>query len=228
MYKKPIVSVCGALACSSILYKKWSDFNSKPINALSNTAKTKYPTSAEYPELNFNRNIMSKTLTEFLYAKLRDKKTPNGFTLDDAIQTGVDNVGKFTTPGIVAGDEESYKVFADLFDKIIEEKHLGYKKGQEHKTNLNVNDLKIDEPFDSNYVLSCRIKTIRNIRGFCFPTFCSRGERRDIETLLVKILYDYTDNRPFKYKGTYFPMSLVNDQEEDNLKKVINSTISQF
>ncbi len=53
---------------------------------------------------------MARNLSLNLYARLRDLRTPNGFTLDDAIQTGVDNIGKFTYTGIVAGDEESYEV----------------------------------------------------------------------------------------------------------------------
>ena len=47
-----------------------------------------------------------------MYARLRDKKTPTGFTLDMVIQTGVDNPGHpfIQTVGCVAGDEESYEV----------------------------------------------------------------------------------------------------------------------
>lgn len=38
--------------------------------------------------------------------------TPNGYTLDQCIQTGVDNPGHpfIKTVGMVAGDEESYEV----------------------------------------------------------------------------------------------------------------------
>ena len=47
-----------------------------------------------------------------MYAKLRDRKTASGFTLDQAIQTGVDNPGHpfIKTVGMVAGDEETYEV----------------------------------------------------------------------------------------------------------------------
>ena len=81
-----------------------------------NYSRRYYPASSEYPELKRNRNIMARNLTPQLYAKLRDLRTPNGFTVDDAIQTGVDNIGKFSLTGIVAGDEESYQVrFVRLF-----------------------------------------------------------------------------------------------------------------
>ena len=47
-----------------------------------------------------------------MYSRLRDLKTPKGWTLDQCIQTGVDNPGHpfIKTVGMVAGDEESYEV----------------------------------------------------------------------------------------------------------------------
>lgn len=55
---------------------------------------------------------MAECLTPAIYARLRDKMTPNGYTLDQCIQTGVDNPGHpfIKTVGMVAGDEESYEV----------------------------------------------------------------------------------------------------------------------
>lgn len=55
---------------------------------------------------------MASALTPAIYAKLRDKLTPNNWTLDQCIQTGVDNPGHpfIKTVGCVAGDEESYEV----------------------------------------------------------------------------------------------------------------------
>ena len=45
---------------------------------------------------------------------------------------GVDNPGHpfIMTVGAVAGDEESYELFAPLFDKIISARHGGYGKWQ--------------------------------------------------------------------------------------------------
>ena len=68
--------------------------------------------SAEYPDLRKHNNCMASSLTPAIYAKLCDVATPNGYTLDQAIQTGVDNPGHpfIKTVGMVAGDEESYEV----------------------------------------------------------------------------------------------------------------------
>ena len=53
-----------------------------------------------------------------LYQQLKDKKTSLGVTLGHCIKTGIDNPGHphIKTVGMVAGDEESYELFAPLFD----------------------------------------------------------------------------------------------------------------
>ena len=101
-------------------------------------SSSKFPASADYPELSKHNNWMSKSLTPEVYEKLRDKITPNGFTLDQAIQTGVDNPGHpfIMTVGCVAGDEESYDTFAELFDPVIDGRHCGYPKVQNFLTAL--------------------------------------------------------------------------------------------
>ncbi len=83
-------------------------------------------------------NILDITTLQ-IYGKLRDRVTPNGCTLDQCIQTGVDNPGHpfITTVGAVAGDEESYEVFAELFDPIIDARHGGYPKDALHPTDLD-------------------------------------------------------------------------------------------
>jgi hypothetical protein len=47
------------------------------------------------------------------------------------------------TVGCVAGDEESYDVFADLLDPVIDGRHSGYGKDAKHKTDLNPDNLKV-------------------------------------------------------------------------------------
>ena len=42
----------------------------------------------------------------------------------------------------MAGDEDSYSVFADIFDPIIEERHNGYKKTDVHKTDLDASKIR--------------------------------------------------------------------------------------
>lgn len=115
------------------------------------------------------------------------------------------------TVGCVAGDEETYEVFKDLLDPVIEDRHGGYKPTDKHKTDLNSDNLQVSpnlmccdmgpsvlllftlsfgfqggDDLDPNYVLSSRVRTGRSIRGFCLPPHCSRGERRAIENLSIE------------------------------------------
>lgn len=59
-----------------------------------NDHKMKFALEEEFPDLSQHNNHMAKVLTKDIYNKLRGKSTPSGFTLDDCIQTGVDNPGK--------------------------------------------------------------------------------------------------------------------------------------
>ncbi|KAG9341312.1 hypothetical protein JZ751_019416 [Albula glossodonta] len=133
--------------------------------------KRVYPPSAEYPDLRKHNNCMASQLTPAIYAKLCCKTTPNGFSLDEAIQTGVDNPGHpfIKTVGMVAGDEESYEIRA----------------GQ----------------FDDRYVLSSRVRTGRSIRGLSLPPACTRAERREVERVVVDALAGLKGELEGRYYG---------------------------
>jgi len=168
----------------------------------------------DFPDLSKHKNWMAHSLTEEMYNKLKDKVTPNGVTLDKIIQTGVDNPShpSIFTVGCVAGDEESYEVFAELLDPVIENRHGGYTKDKKHVTNLNPDDLKGGK-LDPKYVLSSRVRTGRSIRGFCLPPSCSRGERRAVEEIAKKSLAKLTGD----FKGNYYPLSTMSEKDQDQL-----------
>ena len=60
-----------------------------------NLNQQKYPAEEDMPDLSKHNNWMANVLTPEIYAKYRDVVTPNGYTLDQAIQTGVDNPGTY-------------------------------------------------------------------------------------------------------------------------------------
>ncbi|XP_040598353.1 creatine kinase B-type isoform X1 [Mesocricetus auratus] len=213
-----------------------------PFSNSHNTQKLRFPAEDEFPDLSSHNNHMAKVLTPELYAELRAKCTPSGFTLDDAIQTGVDNPGHpyIMTVGAVAGDEETYDVFKDLFDPIIEDRHGGYQPSDEHKTDLNPDNLQVrggrvrarwgrgvsaaltpaltlrpqgGDDLDPNYVLSSRVRTGRSIRGFCLPPHCSRGERRAIEKLAVEALSSLDGD----LSGRYYALKSMTEAEQQQL-----------
>ena len=50
------------------------------------------------------------------------------------------------TVGCVAGDEETYEVFKELLDPVIQDRHGGYKPTDKHKTDLDPAHLKVAPP----------------------------------------------------------------------------------
>ncbi|XP_069758585.1 creatine kinase U-type, mitochondrial isoform X2 [Narcine bancroftii] len=174
-----------------------------------------YPASADYPDLRKHNNCMSSSLTPGIYARLRDKTTPNGWTLDQSIQTGVDNPGHpfIKTVGMVAGDEESYEVFADIFDPVIVERHNGYDpRTMKHPTDLDASKIKSGQ-FDENYVLSSRVRTGRSIRGLSMPPACTRAERRQVEQVTVEALSGLKGD----LAGRYYSLNNMTEKEQQQL-----------
>lgn len=177
-----------------------------------NTAK--YTGDEEMPDLSKHNNWMSKVMTPELYKRMRARQTKSGFTIDDVIQTGIDNPGHpfIMTVGCVAGDEDSYEAFAEFFDQIIEARHGGYKSTDVHKTDLS-DGLVMDEPFDPDYVFSVRVRTGRSIRGYALPPWCSRAERRKVESISLGAL----DRFDGDLKGKYFPLYEMTDAAQEQL-----------
>lgn len=168
-----------------------------------------------YPDFSKHNNWMAKCLTKEIYDELKDKKTPSGYTLDLCIQTGVDNPGHpfIYTVGCVAGDEESYDVFAKLFDPIIEGRHNGYTKDRKHPTDLDSNKLTGAEALDADLVLSSRVRTGRSIRPIPLPPHCTREQRREVEKTLVTALASLKG----PLKGKYYPLNGMTDEQQEKL-----------
>ena len=159
------------------------------------------------PDIKSHNNCM----TDFfkanpgVYDELKDKVTSSGVNLAMCIKTGIDNPGHpmIKTVGLTAGDEESYSVFAKLFDPVISDRHNGYGVDGKQPTDMDISkisDIDID-PFNK-YVLTTRVRTGRSVRGFKLPPVISFEERRKLEAVCVKALLNMKDD----LKGDYFPL----------------------
>merc|ERR1712168_25 len=188
-----------------------------PSSKMPNECMKNYDPSEDFPDLSKHNNWMAKILTPEMYAKYRDVRTPNGFTFDNAIQTGVDNPGHpfIMTVGCVAGDEETYEVFKDFMDPVIDQRHGGYAADAKHKTDLNWENLKGGDAndIDGNYVLSARVRTGRSIKNICLPPFCTRAERRKVESISTTVL----NGLDGEFKGKYYPLNNMTEAEQDQL-----------
>merc|ERR1719201_521803 len=97
-----------------------------------------------------------------IYDRLKGKVTEKGVSLAKCIKTGMDNKGHpmIKTVGMVAGDEESYFMFKDLFDPVIDIRHGGYAPNAKHPTDLDISKLsKTSIDPTGKYVISTRVRT---------------------------------------------------------------------
>ncbi|CAK8690535.1 unnamed protein product [Clavelina lepadiformis] len=212
--KKTAIYAFGATALGLGAAAIWNT-KQKAHARLPPTRLLKYPASADYPDLSKHNNIMKDNLTPGIYSKYRDVLTPNGFTLDQCIQTGVDNPGHpfIKIVGLVACDEESYETYKDLFYPVIKDRHNGYDPTkQTHPIDLNADNIRGGK-LDEKYVLSSRVRTGRAIRGLPHPPVCSRAERRQVE----KIAIDSFKELSPRLSGKYYSLVTMSEKDQDQL-----------
>lgn len=183
---------------------------------MSNLNKSKYTAEDEYPDLENHKNHMAHVLTLEMYKHLRAKQTPTGFTIDHIIQGGVDCAGDDSpvSMGCVAGDEESYEVFAEFFDPVIEARHQGFKPTDKNRHDMASNKVR-GGVFDEKFVISSRIRTSRSVRGFALPSWNSRAERRSLNKIMCSALDGMSNN----FAGKYYGISSISEAEQANLRK---------
>merc|ERR1719443_1521795 len=132
------------------------------------------------PDLSKHSSFMAEELVKNpgVYDRLKTKKTTMGVTLAKGMKTGVDNPGHVAikSVGLVAGDEESYETFKELFDPVIDKAHHGFPAHARHRTDLNHQKLsttRIDPTCNSDgqckYVMTSRVLTGRSVRGMRLP-----------------------------------------------------------
>jgi len=164
-------------------------------------------TPIKMPNLAKHNSIMADVLNSntSLWDLLRNKTTNTGVSLSDCIKTGVDNSDwqNEKIVGIVAGDEDSYEAFKELFDPIINLEHQGWSAEAVHLSNMDCDKLSNrDVDAATKYILTNRMSTGRSIRGFQLPPVIAFDDRRKLEKLLVKALLQMEGD----LAGEYFPL----------------------
>jgi len=159
------------------------------------------------------RSLLCKYLTPQVFEALKDKKTSYGYTLEQAINSGVQNID--SSIGVYAGDKESYTLFAPLFDPIIEEYH-GFGKNEKHRSNLNPDDLKAPNPDpEGKYILSTRIRVGRNMDAMPLGPAISREQRNQVEKRVAEALSGLKG----ELEGAYYPLQGMSREVQTALIK---------
>ena len=112
-------------------------------------------------------SLLKKYLTRQTLDKLKTLKTAMGATLLDVCQSGFENLDSGV--GIYAPDAESYTLFADLFNPIIDDYHGGFKAADKHPAS-DFGDLESLVNVDPNneFVISTRVRCGRSLKGYPF------------------------------------------------------------
>ena len=159
------------------------------------------------------KSLLSKHLSPEVFEALKDKETSNGFTLEQAINSGVLNLDSGI--GVYAGDTESYTVFGALFDPIIEEYH-GFGKEDSHQSNLNPSDLNAPNPDpEGKYIVSTRIRVGRNVGNMPLGPAISKEQRDQVESSVVEGL----NTLEGELAGNYHPLLGMSKEVQENLIK---------
>ncbi|MCF8045555.1 MAG: hypothetical protein K9J83_06820 [Desulfarculaceae bacterium] len=139
------------------------------------------------PEIAHTQSLLDKHLPPDIFEKLKDLQTGSGFTLHDAVRSGRENPD--SSVGIYAGDAETYRVFSEILDPMINEYHR-FSNDRRHMSDLSPTPLEDPDP-EHLYIVSTRIRAARNLDGFAFTPFISLTARRKVEQLFLKAVSDY-------------------------------------
>ncbi|XP_035760109.1 creatine kinase M-type-like, partial [Neolamprologus brichardi] len=99
----------------------------------------------EFPDLCRNFTWMGRILTLDLYRRQFNRCTQSGVIFDDVTRPGLEEPGDYLGPvavGCVAGDAESYILFCDFFDRVIEAYHEQKITSRTPESDLNYDNLK--------------------------------------------------------------------------------------
>jgi len=163
-----------------------------------------------FPEIKSKHSLVAKYVTEPLWEKLKNAKTKtSGFTLSQAIACAVNFDNQHC--GIYAGDWDSYKVFSDVFDPLIQDYH-GISADSVHTSDMDVNKIKgnIDPKAP---VHSTRIRVGRSIDGFGLSPGITKEQRLGVENLMKKAFANLKGD----LAGTYFPLTGMNEKVRQQL-----------
>jgi len=166
--------------------------------------------SGDFPDIKSKHSLVAKHVTKEKWDKLGPITTKtSGFTLAKAIACAVEFDNQHC--GIYAGDWDSYKVFADVFDPIIQDYH-GIAADSVHTSDMDVTKIKgnIDPAAP---VHSTRIRVGRSIDGFGLSPGITKQQRLDVESLMKKAFSNLTGD----LAGTYYPLTGMSEAVRQQL-----------
>merc|ERR1711983_687217 len=167
-------------------------------------------TNGPFPNIQSKHSLVAKHVTKDKWEKLKGIKTKtSGFTLIQAIACAVDFDNQHC--GIYAGDWDSYKDFAPVFDPIIQEYH-GISANSKHTSDMDVG--KIQGNINSDVpVHSARIRVGRSIDGFGLSPGITKEQRVGVENLMKNATSTFSGD----LAGKYYPLTGMDEKVRQQL-----------
>merc|ERR1711875_152318 len=163
-----------------------------------------------FPEIKSKHSLVAKYVTKEIWDKLSGHKTAtSGFTLAQAISCSVEFDNQHC--GIYAGDWDSYKDFAEVFDPLIQDYH-GISPDAKHTSDMDVTKIKGNINPDVP-VKSVRIRVGRSIDGFGLSPGITKEQRIGVEKLMINALSKLTGD----LAGTYYPLTGMDEKVRQQL-----------
>merc|ERR1712079_819026 len=157
-------------------------------------------TGGPFPKIQSAHSLVAKHVSEPVWNQLKDIKTEtSGFTLIQAIACAVEFDNQHC--GIYAGDWDSYKDFAPVFDPIIQEYH-GISADSRHTSDMDASKINGNIANDVP-VHSARIRVGRSIDGFGLSPGITRDQRVGVEKLMINACKNF----PKDLAGKYYPLT---------------------
>merc|ERR1711874_534537 len=155
-------------------------------------------------------SLVAKHVTKDKWDALKNIKTKtSGFTLIQAIACAVQFNNQHC--GIYAGDWDSYKDFAPVFDPLIQEYH-GISATAKHTSDMDVDKIQ-GNVVDDAPVHSCRIRVGRSIDGFGLSPGITKEQRVGVEKLMISAVKNF----PEDLAGEYYPLTGMNEAVRQQL-----------
>merc|ERR1712072_411951 len=167
-------------------------------------------TNGPFPNIQSKHSLVASHVSKNVWEQLKGIKTKtSGFTLIQAIACAVEFDNQHC--GIYAGDWDSYKDFAPVFDPLICEYH-GISPSAKHTSDMDVSKIKGNVNEDVP-VHSCRIRVGRSIDGFGLSPGITKDQRVGVEKLMKNAVKSF----PSDLAGNYYPLTGMDEKVRQQL-----------
>ena len=158
------------------------------------------------------KSSVARFNTREIWDQFHDKTDSHGVPYKLCIFSGCKNVDSGI--GVYAGSHDSYKTFAPLMDKVIEDYH-GHKPDDKHVSDMDASKLTCPPlPQDeADMIVSTRIRVGRNLEGYPLGPGVSKEQRDEIQKKVEEACETFEGD----LKGTFYPLEGMDKETQDQL-----------